>query len=314
MDKTERYYGFSISVILTLVMLCFIYLIIGCSSKKDKADTEKPRPAKTDVNTPLVTEDTRIIRLPDTNPPANIPPIVKEEIEAINEPCEAEVSIDTISNELSGTSDNEKKVELLRSLFDRASEHDPCIIGIVQNQVTDKDGNVATAAIELLQGYESPEVLPAVAEAMKHPDEDVRLAAVNLLLDINDPQTGKLLSSALSDKSEDIRSTALDEIKYKDTDVQFKVLDTAISSPYSDVKEESIFMLQYIGGPRAVDTLIEAMRDKDPEFRQTAASAISTLIDKDFTSYREAKAWWRQNKDKYDEDLNLIEDQQEASE
>jgi len=318
MVKTKKHYGFPVSVVYILVLFSTICIIIGCSSKKDETNSKKSPSAKTEVNTPSADKEHRVPELPtlpspEANQAANTPQIIKEvDTVEIEEPCEVAVSTDTLLKELTRTSDSDKKVEILRSMFDRASDQDPCVIKIVQKEVAEKDGNVALAAIELLQGYESPQVLPAIAKAMAHPDEDVRLTAVNLLLDINDPQTGDLLAAALSDKSEDIRSTALDEIKYKDTQVQFKVLETAISSSHSDVKEDSIFMLQYIGGPRAVDILIEALRDKDPEFRETVTSAISALIDKDFESYKEAKSWWEKNKNKYDEDLILTEEQQET--
>jgi HEAT repeat protein len=88
------------------------------------------------------------------------------------------------------------------------------------------------------------------------------------------------------------------------------VLEAAIACPFSDIKEESVFMLEFIGGHRAVDILIEALRDKDAEFREKVGSAISMLLDKEFESYKEAKTWWEKNRDRYDEDLSSIEDEQ----
>jgi len=324
MVNAKKYYGFFILAIRAFVLLSIICIVTGCSSKKDETNAEKPRPAKTDYNTPSADKEAQepeppilpTLPLPDANQTAdtNQADISQTEtsqtVKEIDEPCEVRISTDTVLNEFNRTSNSERKVELLQSLSDMASDQDPCVIRVVQTAVAEKDANVALAAIELLQGYESPEALPAITKAMAHPDEEVRQTAVNLLLDINDPQTGKLLSDALSDKSEDIRSSALDTIKYKDNQVQFKVLETAISSPYSDVKEESVFMLQYIGGPQAVDTLIEALRDKNAEFREEVSSAISALIDKEFGSYQEAKSWWKKNKGKYDEDLSLIEEEQ----
>jgi hypothetical protein len=64
-------------------------------------------------------------------------------------------------------------------------------------------------------------------------------------------------------------------------------------------------MLESAGGHRAVDILIEALQDKDAKFCKEVTSAISTLIDMEFTSYEEAKTWWEKNKNKYDEDLSL---------
>jgi len=323
MANAKKYYGFFILAIRDFVLLSIICIVTGCSSKKDETNAEKSSPAKTDYNTPSADKDAQepeppTLPLPDAKQAAdtNQADISQTEtsqtVKEIDEPCEVRISTDTVLNEFNRTSNGERKVELLQSLSDMAFDRDPCVIGVVQRAVVEKDANVALAAIELLQGYESPEVLPAITKAMAHQDEDVRQAAVNLLLDINDPQTGDLLAAALSDKSEDIRNSTLDITKYKDNQIQFKVLETAISSPFSDVKENSIFMLEYIGEHHAMDILIEALRDTDTEFRERVASAISTLIDKEFESYKEAKTWWEKNKGKYDEDLSLIEEEQKT--
>ena len=323
MVKTKKHCGFLISVVYILVLLSIICIITGCSSKKDETNAEKSPPAKTEDNTPSTGKKDQepkpsSLPLPDAKQAADAREAADVKradtirtVKRINKPRKVKIPIDTLLNEFNKTSSSERKIELLRSLFDMAFDRDPCVIGIVQTAVAEQDANVALAAIELLQGYESPKVLPAIADAMSHPNEDVRQTALNLLLDINDPQAGELLATALSDKSEDIRDAALDITRYKDKQIQFKVLETAISCPFSDIKEKSVFMLENIRDHRSVDILIEALRDKDAEFREKVGSAISMLLDKEFESYKEAKTWWEKNRDRYDEDLSLsIEEEQ----
>jgi len=309
MAGEKRHDGSGIWVVYALIFIA-ILTAAGCSSKKEEKKTEESYPAKTDGNNPAENNEIQVAEppalvLPEANGAAEVNQAeVNQTARESNEACGAGISTDAFLKEFNKTSDSERKVERLRSLFDRASEQDPCVIGIVRAAVTEEDANVALEAIELLQGYESPEVLPAIVNAMAHPNEEVRQTAVRMLSDINDPQTGVLLATALSDESEDVRSSAIDITKYKDEQVQFKVLEAAISSPFSDIKDESVFMLEYLGGHRAIDILIEALQDRDTEFRESAASAISMLIDKEFESYKEAKAWWEKNKNKYDKDLS----------
>jgi HEAT repeat protein len=306
MVKTKKHCGFSISVVYILILLSVICIVIGCSSKKDETNAEKSPPTKTDDKTPSADKDAQEPK-PPTLPILPILPLpdANQTVKEINKPPEVKIPIDTLLNEFNRTSSGERKIELLRSLFDMAFDRDPCVIGIVQMAVAEKDANVALAGIELLQGYESPKVLPAVVNAMAYPNEEVRRTAVNILLDINDPKAGDLLATALSDESEDIRDAALDITRYKDKQIQFRVLETAISCPFSDTKEKSVFMLENIRDHRAVDILIEALRDEDAEFREKVSSAISMLLDKEFESYKEAKTWWEKNRDRYDEDLSL---------
>lgn len=319
MANAGKYYGASILVIYALVLLSVT--VTSCSSKKDETNSEESYPAKTDNTPPTADSEIQVIEppaslLPDANRTVDVNQAdinqagTSQTAKEIEEPCEVRVSVDTVLDEFNRTSDSERKIELLRSLFDMAFDQDPCVIGVVQRAAADKDANVALAAIELLQGYESPKVLPAIAKAMKHPNEEVRQTAVNILVDVNDPQVGDLLATALSDKSEDIRNSVLDITKYKDEQIQFRVLEAAISCPFSDIKEESVFMLEYLGGHSAVDILIKALRDRDAEFREKVTSAISGLIDKEFKSYEEAKTWWEKNKDNYDEDLSPLSDKE----
>ncbi|MGB7581442.1 MAG: HEAT repeat domain-containing protein [Sedimentisphaerales bacterium] len=298
MVEAKKQYGFSVSAVcILLVSLSIICIIIGCSSKKGKPSAGKSHPAKNDANTSSSVDKlpqspkSPILPSPDTNQTAA--------------PREGGISTVVLRKEYNIASSSEKKIEILQFLPDGEIDRDPCAIEIVQTAVADEDNDVALAGIELVRGCKSPEVLPVVAKAMSHPDEEVRQTAVTILSDINDPQTGDLLATAVSDESENIRNVALDIARYKDEQVRFKVLEKGISCPYGDTKEDSIAMLENMGGHRAVDILIEALQDKDAEFREKVTSAISMLIDKEFGSYEEAKTWWENNKGKYDEDLSL---------
>jgi hypothetical protein len=301
MVKPKKQYGFSVSAVyILLVFLSVICIVIGCSSKKDETNTEKSGPAKTSAN---VSSAGKVSQLPKS--PILPLPDANQTVKKADESRNAQVSIKALQKEFNKTSSSERKIELFKYLPDKAFDRDPCVVAMVQKAVADEDGNVALAGIELVQGCKSPEVLPVVAKAMANPSEEVRQTAVGILSDIDAPQTGDLLATALSDESEDVRDTAIDVTRYKDEQIQFKVLEKGVSSPYGDIKERSVMMLEDMGGHRAVDILIEALRDKDAEFRETVASSISMLIDKEFKSYEEAKTWWEQNRNKYDGDLSL---------
>jgi hypothetical protein len=303
MGKAKKQYGVSVSAVyILLVSLSVICIIIGCSSKKDKdkPSAEKSHPTKTGANIPSAD---KVSQLP--KPPILPSPDANRTAKKTDTPSKGGVSVDALRKEYNKAGSSERKIEVLQFLPDGAIDRDPCAIGMAQAAVADEDGNVALAGIELVQGCKRAEVLPVVVKAMSHPDEEVRRMAVGVLSDIDAPQTGDLLVMALSDESNDVRSAALDIAREKDEKVQFKVLEKGISCPYGDTKNESVDMLENIGGHRAVDILIEALQDKDAKFRGEVTSAISTLIDKEFASYEEAKTWWEKNRDKYDEDLSL---------
>ena len=304
MVKTKKQYGFSVSAVyILLVSISVICIVIGCSSKKDKKDepgAEKSHPAKTDAN---ISSADKVSQLPKA--PILPLPDANQTAKKTEETPKIKIPVESVCGEFNVTVASDRKIELFRFLPYKAFDRNPCVVAMVQTAVADEDANVALAGIELIQGCTSPGVLPVVAKAMSHPDEEVRRLAVGVLSDIDDPQTGDLLVAALSDDSNDVREAALDIAGDKDEQVQFKVLEKGISCSYGDTKEASVDMLEQAGGHRAVDILIEALQDKDAEFREKVASSINTLIDEEFVSYEKAKTWWEKNRDKYDEDLSL---------
>ena len=303
MGKAKKQYGFSVSAVyILLVSLTVICIVIGCSSKKDKdkQGAEKSHSAKTGDNIPSAD---KVSQLPKS--PILPSPDANRTAKKTKTPRESVIPTNALRKEYDKADSSERKIEVLQYLPDGAIDRDPCAIGMAQTAVADADGNVALAGIELVQGCKRPEVLSVVAKAMSHPDEDVRRTAVDVLSDIDAPQTGDLLVAALSDESKDVRDAALEVAGDKDEKVKFKVLEKGISCSFGDTKNDSVAMLESAGGHRAVDILIEALQDKDAKFREEVNSSINMLIDKEFTSYEEAKTWWEQNKGKYDEDLSL---------
>lgn len=210
-----------------------------------------------------------------------------------------------------GSSTNaDKKVKLLESLGEMSLEQDPAVIKIVQDALGNPNSKVGYAAIQLLEGYDTPEILPAIAKALKVEYEETRIAALEHLSGIDNPMVGDLLSRALNDTSADVRSTALDMLEERPDSEQLPILQNGLTSPYEDVKTQVVQKLENRSDHKAVEILIEGLKDTNPDFRDEVNTSLFSLIDKEFESYKEAKDWWKKNRDRYDEDLSLIEDEQ----
>ena len=126
---------------------------------------------------------------------------------------------------------------------------------------------------------------------------------------IDDPQTVELLAQALSDTSKNVRSAALEVAEGHGDNIKLGVMEEGIGSPYDDVKYEIVSLLEDRSDHIAVEVLIEGLKDTDPDFREEVNAALDFLIDEEFETYEEAEAWWIENKDNYDDELFLIEDE-----
>ncbi|MBP7051328.1 MAG: HEAT repeat domain-containing protein [Phycisphaerae bacterium] len=201
------------------------------------------------------------------------------------------------------------KLEFMESLADSASRQDPAVVGVIRKALADPDSTVVRAAADLLAEYETREILPAVEQALMLADEQVRIAAVNPLSAIDDLQVIRLLMGALDDTSVEVRRTALGEVDEHASDpIKLSVMEAAIASPYDDVKRGVLSMLESRSDHIAVELLMEGLKDPDPGFRTETGECLSFLIDQEFKTYEEARAWWTSNKDRYDAELVRIDE------
>jgi hypothetical protein len=205
----------------------------------------------------------------------------------------------------------DEKVKLLELLGEMALEQDPEVIKIVEDALDDPDPEMGSAAIQLLEDYDTPEILPAIEKALKAKHKETRMAALEQLSNIDDPMVGDLLSQSLNDTSEDVRTAALDMIEERPDSEQLPALQNGLASPYEDVKTQVVQKLEDRSDHKAVEILIEGLQDTNPDFRDKVNTSLSSLIDKEFKSYQEAKDWWDQNKNKYDAELSEIEEGKE---
>jgi HEAT repeat protein len=202
----------------------------------------------------------------------------------------------------------ERKIELIKSLSKVISADELSVISVVQKSLDDSNPEVGRAAITLLEDYETPEILPVVERALNSKDEQTRIAALTPLSGIDDPQVSNLIIQALSDTSEDVRTAALEAVDEQEDPINLSVMKKGISSPYKDVKSTVVSSLENRGDHIALEILIEGLKDTDATFREDINETLDFLIDKQFKTYKEARAWWLKNKNNYDENLFLIDD------
>ena len=82
-----------------------------------------------------------------------------------------------------------------------------------------------------------------------------------------------------------------------------------IISPYPDVKEATILMLEEKADHKALEILFLGLKDSDSYFHELTNESLDFLINKEFKTYEEARSWWLANKNNYDENLFIIEEE-----
>ena len=210
-------------------------------------------------------------------------------------------AVDEALKEFDSIGSSEEKI---RFISEFSAAHPEFTAELVDRAMKESDPEVRRAAMEALNGYESPDVLGAVSRAMEDQDEQTRETAVSALTSIEDARVNELLVKALSDSSENVRAKALEVAEEQGSKVSLDVLKAGIASAHPEVKERTVMILTGLSNPDAVDVLILGLKDTDPEFRGEINFATEFLISKEFESYEEAEKWWRENRNNFDQDLS----------
>jgi len=209
--------------------------------------------------------------------------------------------VERIEKLLQNTTNPDDKEELFMELD--GLDH-PRVYEIIYRELDDNNEKVREAALDLLLDVESEEMIPCIEKAMDDKNPELREMAVDLLGNIEvEGACQELLLKGTDDKSEDVRSAIFDVLDDKETSEQHYVYAQSIKSKRKDVKISTVEAIIDIPSHDSVQILFEGLKDKDKEFREEVNWHLDFLVSKEFSSYKEALDWWKNNSDRFDEEL-----------
>ena len=246
--------------------------------------SEKPADANISAKVTRPSEERKNIILP--NQPKDTSPIAEKK----------EMNLE----QFSALKTSDEKVEWISEFADARPE---AITAMAEKALGDSDVEVRSAAMEAIIDNEVPNAVGPVSKALKDKEEQVRQQAVEACEYIDDKQAAPILTVAINDESEDVRSAVFMVADQKDADTKAGLYKAGITSSYEDVKEATITGLVDMSTPKAVDILLEGLKDSNPDVRENVSSSLSFLIGQEFEKYNDAKKWWDKNRNRFDEEL-----------
>jgi HEAT repeat protein len=219
------------------------------------------------------------------------------------------INIDEVDARIRKAGSNHEKVMCLRELY--GTKHEK-ILEIVDRELDNPDEDVRMEALDLLSEFGTEEIFDNLSKALDDESADIRETAIDLL-DTVEIKGGSefeadLISKGLNDESEDVRDSALNILSDKPTFELEIVAKTAMKSSYDSVKEDVLDELSNRPSQIGVEIMIEGLLDKNIEFREEVKEDLEYITDKEFSSYKEAKAWWSKNKSRFEEEFAEDED------
>jgi hypothetical protein len=118
----------------------------------------------------------------------------------------------------------------------------------------------------------------------------------------------EVLVEALKDENSSVRGSAAEALekinpKWRETEEAKKWVPVFISDLKSKslgTREAAVYALGELKDPRAVEPLIEALKDENPDVRERAANALQKITGQNFgENPEEWQKWWEKNKGRF---------------
>ena len=180
---------------------------------------------------------------------------------------------------------------------------DPEVVELAQLALASGDSEQRKLAMELLADFTSPKILPVVGKGLEDAAPEVRTAAIQALAEQHGATALQMMGKVLNDSDADVREAVINRLFEEAPASYAPLLGPAVTSEYPDLREKTMQLLFENRSHAGLEVLLEGLRSTDPQIREEVSDALSQLISEQFDSYEQARAFWDQNKTKFDDDL-----------
>lgn len=156
----------------------------------------------------------------------------------------------------------------MNAAIDLGKQNDPRVVPPLIAALKDKDRYVSLRAEESLVAL-GPVAFETLTGALRNREEASRPMIARIIGKIMDLRGMDPLKELLEDSNPALAKEARDAL--------LKILSTALKESRLDLRLKAAKMLQDVPDPAAVEPLIGALRDKDGNVRQRAATALGNI-------------------------------------
>ncbi len=152
--------------------------------------------------------------------------------------------------------------------------HDPVIIKLLEQALTDSAWIVRWAAAEALAWIGDQTAVPALTKIIRDPNWTVRIAVIRALLEIGDNQASQYILPLLKDNNGTVREAAAEALGFLGNPESVDGLAACLFDTEPLVRLASVVALGKISDLTVVEPLIAALSDEDSHVRWASADAM----------------------------------------
>ena len=180
----------------------------------------------------------------------------------------------------------------------------------VSTYLPSENQEVRQAALAVLAGSGPMGLAKAWDAVRSGKDPEAKLIVMRMAAEKDGEGLAALLKEGLESDHPQLRYEAVElvePLQGKNEAVRREVLQASVKSPHSDVALAALEQLTE--DPRKADLVIlfDGLSHPDEEVSSSARGTIDFLIDHEFQTAEEARAWWQENGKSFDDELSPAE-------
>ncbi len=159
-------------------------------------------------------------------------------------------------------------------------------------------------AVGMLSGNMSPAILPVLTAALDDPDPLNQARSVLAANHVQGPALLEFLRLVFRHPSANTRLAALESLDDLPTETRVAALKIAVQSGREDLQLGAVEKLTSQSSHQSVEALLPLLASPNERVQGEAGSALRFLVGEEFANAEAAMDWWRQNRNRFDKELN----------
>jgi hypothetical protein len=214
---------------------------------------------------------------------------------------EQRASLEKLTAEFWKSSDSDRRLEILDEI--NSSLYGTETLGLLEKVIALNDGILSARAVEMLSGNIDPSIIPLLEKALQDSAEETRSLAAAAASQVRDDSLVGFFEKVIADPSANVQIQGLDSLDGQAENRRVKILSLGLRSPLPEVQLFVIDLVQLTASRQSIEILFDALDAPDPEVRDSARFSLDFMLSQEFSNGAEAKEWWKQNRNRFDDDL-----------
>lgn len=197
--------------------------------------------------------------------------------------------------------------EIQQHLADARTLESQALLDVVDDLLKHADAEVRTLALTLIEGVNSPAVVPPLRDSLTDSGVEVRIQAMEVAQHVVDPAIREVLLQAMEDENVSVRQLALQAARNQGAEFNELAVARAATSPKEDMAAAGLTLIEASPSKKTVNLVMRGLDHPSERVREQAHEMLFLTMHQSFPNAAAAQTWWKQNQTAFDDDLVIVD-------